>query len=844
MAQKRSRKSATDKTQPPPLYTYQGGKKVLLEKAPDEFVIRSNADTLKRLGYDGAELTSPSSYKVTVDPAKLDQEMDKARAVTTAHHAYYLAGSDDEFLITDRIFVRFRTPPSRETLDNFRARYALVQRDQYSDRDFLFQLTVHTGMNPVKLVTKLVEEEKDLVENAEHDLNRRMNTYALALPTDPMYASQWHLHRHASGPDFDPRSSSRCEDAWRLLGSFGDSQVVVGLTDDGCKLDHADFSQDGKFTDWAYFNGSRLVRRGDPDADPKAMFQAGSNHGTSCAGVIASDVDGEFTVGAAPGVRLLPVKWESQGRGLFISDSKLQAALDFMADKVDVVSNSWGAPRQNLWSTTVTDRIAELARTGGRRKKGILFIWSAGNENTPLQHSAAMDVPYTSGWSVDANGNRSWVGVTKARDFVNNLVGIAGVLHVAAISSTARRSHYSNYGTGVLICAPSSNSHMYQRLTVPGRAIITTTGDSALTTDKFGGTSSAAPLVAAVAALVISADPNLAAYQVADLLKRTASKDLDPAAYARTPAWPGVDPDASWDVSPIPPFDAGAFQDIGSPDGSWSPWFGHGNVDALAAVTQAIALRGAAGNNLVRSSTPNRVIPDNRIGGISDTIEVLESGLARSIDVRVAIRHPWIGDLRVRLTSPGGGVVTLHNRAGARTADLRQVYSSSALPELAALVNTSVQGRWTLQVEDLAAADEGVLESWELTLAVTEAPIHFGEEPGAAIPDNDPAGLVRTLPVPPGHTIREVAVQVHIAHTAPAGLQIVLTPPAATPITLLAPGGAAAGDRIDGAWSSADTPPLAALRTHDAGGVWRLAVLDNAAGNQGKLEAWSIDITV
>ena len=835
------RKPATPSSSPE-LYTYHGGQKVLLEKAPDEFVVRANADTIEQLGYQGAESMSPSSYRVTIPPAKLDSEMTRARAVTTTHHAYYLAGSEDEFLITDRIFVRFRVAPAPKVLDDFRARNALVLCRQTSDRDFLFQLTVHTGINPVKLVIRLVEEEKELVEVAEHDLNRRMTMYALALPADPLYNSQWHLHEHAAGPDVDPRASTRCEDAWRLLGSFGDPQVVVAITDDGCKLDHTDFSGDSKFADWAYFSGSRLVRRADPDADPKQMFQTGANHGTSCAGIVASDVDGEFTVGGAPGVRLLPVKWESQGRGLFISDSKLQSALDFLADKADIVSNSWGAPRQNLWSTTVQDRLRELA-IGGRRGRGILFLWSAGNENTPVQHSAAADVPYTSGWTVDANGNRTWVGVGKAREFVNSLAGINGVMHVAAISSTARRSHYSNYGTGVAISAPSSNAHMYQRMTVPGRAIITTTGDAAGTTDRFGGTSSAAPLAAAVAALVISANPGLTAFQLADLLKRTASKDLDLTGYPRTQAWPGVDPDASWDVSPVVPFDSG-LQDIDSPDGSWSPWFGHGKVDALAAVTRAVELRASAGQTVTRSSAPNRVIPDNRIGGITSTIQVPESGLLRSIQVRVAIRHRWVGDLRVRLACPGGGVVTLHNRTGSRIPDLRQTYSSDTLPDLAALINGPIQGTWTLQAEDLSAADEGILESWELGLAlgVTNAPLQFSEAPEAPIPDNDPAGLVRTLPVPPGHTARDLAVNVQVAHPAVADLRIVLTPPGVAPVILLAPG-AAQGVRLDRTWTSADTPPLAALRGRDAGGAWQLQVADTIGQNQGKLEAWSVIVT-
>ena len=129
----------------------------------------------------------------------------------------------------------------------------------------------------------------------------------------------------------------------------------------------------------------------------------------------------------------------------------------------------------------------------------------------------------------------------------------------------------------------------YQRLTVRGLGILTTTGDTPSgVTPGFGGTSSATPLTAGVAALVISANPTLTALEVISILKRTASKDVSMDGYPRTPSAPSYDLDTSWDVSPVSPFNVGAFTDIQNPDGTWSPWFGYGRVDASAAVTAAI----------------------------------------------------------------------------------------------------------------------------------------------------------------------------------------------------------------------------------------------------------------
>jgi hypothetical protein len=117
----------------------------------------------------------------------------------------------------------------------------LIREATYDDRDDLFQLSDHTGMNPVKLVVTLTEQEP-LVESADHDLNHRMSTQQVALPTDPAYPRQWHLHTRLNNAHFDSRSSSRAEAAWQLLDNFGSTDVVVGVTDDGCKLDHPDSS--------------------------------------------------------------------------------------------------------------------------------------------------------------------------------------------------------------------------------------------------------------------------------------------------------------------------------------------------------------------------------------------------------------------------------------------------------------------------------------------------------------------------------------------------------------------------------------------------------------------------
>ena len=451
------------------VYTYRAGERIELGKKTEELVVRAMPHQLTDDVVPGVttmpmEQVSSASTRITTSPTKLETAMQQCRKFAPTHHAYVEAESGADYLITDRIFVCFKQPPSDDTIDKFAAKYGLLKLAAYSEVDFLFQLTDHTGMNPVKLVVALTENDK-LVAAAENDVNQQMLTYQFSPPLDPNYRRQWHLHQNLNDPDFDHRASTRTEDAWARLDGLGSDAVVVAVTDDGCKLDHGDFNSGGKFAEWGYLRGSRLVTSSDIDAAPAEMYKTGSNHGTSCCGVVAGEVDGALTVGAAPGCRLLPIQWQSDGPSLFISDSKLLTVLDFIADKVDVMSNSWGGSPNGNWPTPVLNRIRQLSETGGRRGKGIVFLWASGNECCPIEHTSTQNVPFTSGTKVVGN-SLVWIGVKTSKIFRHNLTGLDGVMHVAALASTARRSHYSNYGTGISITAPSSNSHEYRRLTV------------------------------------------------------------------------------------------------------------------------------------------------------------------------------------------------------------------------------------------------------------------------------------------------------------------------------------------------------------------------------------------
>ncbi|MBU1509105.1 proprotein convertase P-domain-containing protein, partial [Myxococcota bacterium] len=67
-----------------------------------------------------------------------------------------------------------------------------------------------------------------------------------------------------------------------------------------------------------------------------------------------------------------------------------------------------------------------------------------------------------------------------------------------------------------------------------------------------------------------------------------------------------------------------------------------------------------------------------------------------------------IGDLIVDLIDPSGAVVNLHNRTGAGTDNL------SVGGQVVYTAHQGMAGNWRLFVRDLASADTGVIENFNL----------------------------------------------------------------------------------------------------------------------------------
>jgi len=208
------------------LYTYRNGARVELRTRPDRFVARVAAEDLRALDLAVIEQISPRSFRVAVEPARLQPTMAAARRLGPVFHDYEIAATGQEFLITDRIFVTFTQSRTKQQVVEFARRRGLALLEKYTDRDFLFQTTDGGEITPVDLVVALNEEEP-FVAAADHDLNYRATTAIFRRPNDPVHAQRW---RSLNGPlDLGDERPPRRDgaDTWQALAGVGGSGLLV-----------------------------------------------------------------------------------------------------------------------------------------------------------------------------------------------------------------------------------------------------------------------------------------------------------------------------------------------------------------------------------------------------------------------------------------------------------------------------------------------------------------------------------------------------------------------------------------------------------------------------------------
>lgn len=200
-----------------------------------------------------------------------------------------------------------------------------------------------------------------------------------------------------------------------------------------------------------------------------------NGHGTHVSGIIAASVNSSGTVGVAPKVKLVPIK--AFDPSYSTQYSHLIKAINAAVDDFDcqVISMSWGAASNTALKSCINHAL----------ENNVILVAAVGNnEGTTIKYPA----------------------------------GHSGVIGVTSINADKTKSGFSNYNTSVMIAAP-------------GMQILSTSKDGSTT--LLSGTSQAAPHIAGIAALALSAKPDLTNTEFTALLTETA-EDLGSTGYDTT----------------------------------------------------------------------------------------------------------------------------------------------------------------------------------------------------------------------------------------------------------------------------------------------------------------------
>jgi subtilisin family serine protease len=441
-------------------------------------VLRVAGVELRRVGRIGGARLHTQEYRATTELDR-QQTRELARAVgglpdvAVAGPLFTLNPADDvaPWATTDVVLLRLVSGDVAHEQALARAvdRMGVVLEGRRGLAPDQWRVRVPAGapVDPVEASMRLSEVPGVLWAEA----NWVIPKFARFQPTDQYFDDQWHLNnvgQFGGGVNED----MNLVEAWDV--TTGDASVIVAAQDSGVDLDHPDLLQD-------LLPGYDFVN-GDNDPNPSG------SHGTSVAGTMAAPANGVGVVGVCPGCRILPVR-------VIGADNEGEAdAHDFsVSNGAAVINNSWGPsdsanpetpqPIPNVVATAVTN-----ARTSGRDNRGTLTFWAGGN------------------------GNNN--GQTCSQD---GYVSHPDTVGVGASNNFGVRSSYSELCPELDVSGPSTG----------GSSGITTTNIDGYTSN-FGGTSAASPNSAGVAALVLSALPDLSADDLQTLLESTAQK-IDPA---------------------------------------------------------------------------------------------------------------------------------------------------------------------------------------------------------------------------------------------------------------------------------------------------------------------------
>jgi len=282
-------------------------------------------------------------------------------------------------------------------------------------------------------------------------------------------------------------STIHAQEAWDI--TLGEHSIVIGVLDTGIDWNHPDLAGN-MWTDGSGYHGYNFIdnNRIPMDDNINSYDENGrwvpntyTYHGTHVAGITGAVINNNIGVAGMAQVLLMAVKvMNDSGEG---TDATVASGIRWAVDNgADIITMSLGVDGMSL---ALGSAVAYAAN------HGVIQVAASGN-------SGASYVSYPAAYP--------------------------SVIAVGAVDQVSRRASFSNFGTELDIMAP-------------GVQIYSTQGSSSY--QYLSGTSTAAPYVAGVAALMLTVNPSLSAVDIGSMMNSTAT-DL-----TTTPGW---DTSTGWGI--------------------------------------------------------------------------------------------------------------------------------------------------------------------------------------------------------------------------------------------------------------------------------------------------------
>lgn len=387
--------------------------------------------------------------------------------------------SGDTLITTGLLTVQLQENIDEAAAREILARERLEVVEQLRFATNLFQVRAPKDQPLLETIHDL-QQKADLFVFAEPDLLQAL--VGRFTPGDDRFSEQW---QHAA---------IQSELAWNVTRG---APVRVAVIDNGFQINHPDL-KDG-------IVGGGFFQSGMPGEAKYIPFHPGMSgfpvdrHGTLCLGMVGARVNGQGVCGSAPEAELIAIAAVNDQVG---TQTTLARAIAVAADPTrevlgvgpvigaDVISCSLGPNSADWVLTSALDMAIRFAANFGRETRGVPIFWAVSNGHVAL-----------------------------TRDLVasHDLVIAVG------------RSNRDD-------CADGSAFGPKLELLAPGVGVLSTAIDDRYDTDT--GTSFATPLVAGVAALIISVNPLWTRQEVLERIRACCEKVGSQSGVAYSPNGP------------------------------------------------------------------------------------------------------------------------------------------------------------------------------------------------------------------------------------------------------------------------------------------------------------------